>query len=138
MPATLNSRTTFTELRSATRIGVRTPVVVYYFDAQAQLARCRAWTDDLSSVGARITSEQPLLGEQFFIRVMLPDLKDQVISCQIVREIPAPGKPVSNGFDIRRSYYGIQFTGLAAEHLVKQIELLDQASLGQKSNSKDR
>jgi PilZ domain len=137
MPATLDPKATSAELRSATRIGVRTPVVVYYFDAQAQLVRCRAWTDDLSSGGARITSEQPLLGEQFFVRVMLPDLKDQVISCQVVREIPNPGN-IGNRFDIRRSYYGIQFLGLATQQVVKQTELLDQASLGHKSNSKDR
>lgn len=131
MPATLNlPGTTVDELRSATRIGVRTPIVVYNYDAEGKLVRSRAWTDDLSLTGARITSEQPLQGDKYFVRLMLPELKDQIIACEIVREIPIARETIGNMFDIRRSYYGIRFIGLATEEVVRQIEQLDNVALG--------
>lgn len=120
--------TSLDDLRSATRIGVRTPVVVYTGDANGQLVRCRAWTDDLSSTGAKITSEKALIGDEIYIRVMLPDLKDQVIACEIVREIRSSNNSISL-FDIRRSFYGIRFIGLASDAVLEQVEMLDNAAL---------
>lgn len=125
MPAT-----TVEELRSATRIGVRTPVVVYNYDANGHLTRTRAWTDDLSNTGARITSEHPLIGEEFYIRIMLPDLKNQVILCEVMREIQVTADMIGNMFDIRRAYYGIRFVGLASDQILNQIELVDSAAMG--------
>jgi PilZ domain len=117
------------ELRSANRVGVRTPVVVYYLDPRGQMVRCRAWTDDLSSTGARITTEHPLSASQFYMRVMLPNLKDQVIQCALAREIRAK-RDFGNMFDIRRSYYGVQFVGLADVEALSQVEAIDNHALG--------
>lgn len=119
------------ELRAATRIGVRTPVIVYCQDTNGQLVRSRAWTDDLSSIGARITTERPLAGKRFFIRVMLPDFKDRIFSCEIVREIDTSRESYGGKIDVRRGYYGIRFLDLAEEEDVAAIARLDQAILQQ-------
>jgi hypothetical protein len=103
------------ELRTATRIGVRTPVVVYYEDGDV-LVRMRAWTDDLSTSGARLTTEQELPSQSLYARIMLPELKDKLIECEVVREVSAKG----NLYDIRRCCYGIRFNRLADEWVQAQ------------------
>jgi c-di-GMP-binding flagellar brake protein YcgR len=118
------------ELRSATRIGVRTPVVIYYLNASDNLARTRAWTDDISGTGAKVTLEQPLPVSAFYIRVMLPDLKNRLISCEIVREIRQKSYATHSFHDIRRSYYGLRFVGMAPQDIVEAVEELDNLALG--------
>lgn len=122
------------ELRSATRIGVRTPVVIYYQNALGKFVRCRAWTDDLSVTGARITAEHPLDGSKLLVRIMLPDLKDQVIIAEIVREIDSSSIPNNLLMDIRRSFYGIRFLGVAEDHVRDLIQELDSRALAKQSN----
>lgn len=117
------------ELRTAVRIGVRTPVIVYSYDVNSKFIRTRAWTDDLSVTGAKITSERQLVGGEIWLRIMLPDLKHQVLSAEVVREIAERSKQL---VDIRRSFYGLRFTGLADEATLRLIDSLDEQSAGQK------
>ncbi len=118
------------DLRSAIRIGVRTPVVIYYQNAAGKFSRCRAWTDNLSATGAKITSEQPLHGTKLLIRIMLPDLKDQVIIAEVVREITQTSELCcTKSLDIRHSFYGIRFTGVADDQVRELIGELDSRAL---------
>lgn len=113
------------ELRSASRIGVRTPVVVYSLSATGKLVRSRAWTDDLSTTGARITSETHLIGTQIWLRIMLPQLKDQLIEADVIREIAATDTFSRQLADIRRSFYGVRFVGLADDRTIESAQALD-------------
>lgn len=126
MSATMNQ-----EMRSSVRVGVRTPVVVYSRNKNGNWIRSRAWTDDLSIVGARITSEVQLDDSEVWLRIMLPDLKDQVIQSEVVREVPPPSDSLKI-VDIRRSYYGIRFVGLADELTSEHIEQLDELAFAPK------
>ena len=119
------------EMRSSVRVGVRTPVVVYSRNKNGNWIRSRAWTDDLSIVGARITSEVHLDDSEVWLRIMLPDLKDQVIQSEIVREVPPPSDSLKI-IDIRRSYYGIRFIGLADDAITEHIEQLDEQAFARK------
>ncbi len=126
MSATMNR-----EMRSSVRVGVRTPVVVYSRSKNGTWIRSRAWTDDLSVVGARITSEVQLDDSEVWLRIMLPDLKDQVIRSEIVREVPPPSDSLKIA-DIRRSYYGIRFLGLADDAIADRVEQLDELAFAKK------
>ncbi|MBX3421564.1 MAG: PilZ domain-containing protein [Pirellulaceae bacterium] len=125
------STSTSEELRCSTRIGVRTPVVLYEKLKTGGLRRSRAWTDDLSMVGARIVTEKPLESKELFLRIMLPDLKDQLIQCQVVREHQQVVHSLRNSrLDLERSCYGVQFLGLADQSVLDTIEAADNLALG--------
>ena len=126
--------TAIQDLRTATRIGVRTPVVVYCLNESGKHVRCRAWTDDLSATGARITTEQSLSGKKLLARIMLPDLKDQIIIAEVVREIEKPSDHSAALLDIRRSYYGIRFLGVADAQIQTLIDELDSQALVKQAN----
>ena len=119
------SVTAVADLRTATRIGVRTPVLVYAQNASGVWEKIRAWTDDLSTTGARITSEREQTSTDIWVRIMLPALKDQVISAQIVREIDGLHQGCGSIRNIRHCQYGIQFTGLADESVIAQIQAIE-------------
>lgn len=119
------------EMRSSVRVGVRTPVVVYSRNKNGNWVRSRAWTDDLSNQGARITSEVQIDDSEVWLRIMLPDLKDQIIQSEIVREVPPPSDSLKIA-DIRRSYYGIRFLRLADDVIADRIEQLDELASAQR------
>ncbi len=126
MSATMNR-----EMLTSVRVGVRTPVIVYSRSKHGTWIRSRAWTDDLSAIGARITSEVQLDESEVWLRIMLPDLKDQVIRSEIVREVPPPSDS-SRIADIRRSHYGIRFLGLADDAIADRVEQLDELAFAKK------
>ncbi len=107
-------------LRSFERVAVRTSAIAYDLVPQTNRVRSvRAWTDDLSPSGAKLVTEKPLSGEPFWLKVMLPELANQVFVCRIARKGRSLVKTLANLEDVERHTYGIEFTGVASpEELV--------------------
>lgn len=122
------------ELRFASRIGVRTPVVIYEIRLDGTVARARSWTDDLSTSGVKLITENRLRDNPLYIRIMLPELKDRVIACEKIREDDGILHPMgSSRVDVRRWSYGLRFVGVADSTTQAAIELADEAALSRKT-----
>jgi len=122
------------EVRCSNRIGVRTPVVVYQCNPDGSMARARAWTDDLSTGGVKLVTENRLKESPVYIRIMLPDLKDRVIACETVREDDAILKRVENSLaDRRRWSYGLRFVDVADAKVLAVITETDDLALCRKA-----
>ncbi len=125
---------TLQEVRCSSRVGVRTPVVIYQFLTKGNIARSRAWTDDLSTGGVKLITEKNLNCEWLYLRIMLPDLKDRVILCEVVREDKSVRNEFKNSLiDVRRSCYGLRFAGIADGVDLEAIERADQQALSRQS-----
>jgi hypothetical protein len=115
---------TIPELRSAERIGVRTPVVVYEIKDDGSIQRSRAWTDDLSANGARLISETAFGSGVIYVRIMLPDFKDQILKCELVR-VAEPSERAMNGSSFRNASlpcYGVRFVEFTDRSLEAALE----------------
>lgn len=124
---------TLQDARCAPRIGVRTPVIIYEIDNHGEVNRFRAWTDDLSTIGAKLITENSLESWQIYVRIMLPELKDQLIHCEVVREEPAVIQSFRNSLrEIRRSAYGVRFVDAASQDICQVIQAADQLALSSK------
>jgi|688.fasta_scaffold00508_33 hypothetical protein len=124
---------TLQDARCAPRIGVRTPVVIYDIDDQGDVNRFRGWTDDLSTVGAKLITENALKGWQIYVRIMLPELKDQLILCEVIREEAA----IIHSFryslrEIRRSCYGVRFVDSATPEICEAVRAADELAFSSK------
>ena len=119
---------TLEEFRCSPRIGVRTPVVIYEFDQAGQVRRYRGWTDDLSMGGAKLITESRLASKQIYVRIMLPDMKDQLLNCEVVREDQSLSR--DRMVDMRRCYYGVKFLGLADDQAFTAIGSADAQAMG--------
>lgn len=122
------------DFRCSSRIGVRTPVVIYQVNTDGTVVRARAWTDDLSVSGVKLVTENRLMGGSLYIRIMLPELKDKIIACDVVREDQAILKRMKNSLaDVSRWCYGVQFLGMADPKTAASIEEADDIALGRKA-----
>ena len=122
------------DFRCSSRVGVRTPVVIYQVNADRSVVRARAWTDDLSVGGVKLVTENRMTGGLLYIRIMLPELKDKIIACEVVREDHAILKRLKNSLaDVSRWCYGVQFIGTADEATVDAIDQADNVALGRKA-----
>jgi len=124
------------DFRCSNRIGVRTPVIIYDVKPDESVHRARAWTDDLSASGVKLITENRLSGSQLYIRIMLPELKDRIITCEVVRENHSVLKRLKNSLaDVTRWCYGVQFVGLADTNILASIDQADNMALGRKTAS---
>lgn len=121
---------TLQEFRCSSRIGVRTPVVIYQFHIDGSIIRSRAWTDDLSTGGVKLITEKSLGCDWLYLRIMLPELKDRVILCEVVREDQATRHLLQNSLgDVSRSCYGLRFAGIAEGFDLEAIGRADEEAL---------
>jgi hypothetical protein len=126
---------TVSDLRNSERIGVRTPVLIYEVSENGTFTRYRGWTDNLSATGAKLVIEKPLSGSLLFLRIMLPDFKDQILKSELIRD--ASGDALQQTpCDRNRFCYGVRFIEFADHSFKSAIELADEqgSQVGHDSN----
>ena len=72
------------------------------------------------------------MGGSLYIRIMLPELKDKIIACDVVREDQPILKRMKEQLQAVRWCYGVQFLGMA-DPKPASIEEADDIALGRKA-----
>lgn len=116
---------TLSDLRSSERIGVRTPVLIYEVSENGELTRYRGWTDNLSATGAKLVTDRALTGSLLFLRIMLPDFKDQILKSELIRD--ASGDALhQTPCEKNRFCFGVRFLEFVDHTFRSAIELADE------------
>lgn len=74
----------------------------------------KAWSDDLSPSGARLLTTEPINASEYYLRVILPGLKDKFFVGQTVRTSTSV-QPLLNADDQVLFTYGVRFIGICPE-----------------------
>jgi hypothetical protein len=97
-------------LRNFPRTTIRTLVTVLCEDPQGNQRPVviKAWTEDISASGMQFACDEELPPGKIYVRILLPDLEDRMIECDVVR---AGGRASTGIFRNNgpRYVYGVRF-----------------------------
>ncbi len=88
----------------------------------------RVWTRDVSVSGARLSSNEEIPPRKFYLKLLLPQLKDQLLECEIMNR-DEKARVGINGKERREFLYGIRFlSALPSTELPAQLQPLLETS----------
>ncbi|MCA9089913.1 MAG: PilZ domain-containing protein [Planctomycetaceae bacterium] len=124
--------------RDSNRKEFRTAGTAYLLadDARDTGHSIRVWTRDVSVSGAKLSSNEEILPRKFYLKLLLPQLKDQLLECEIMNR-DEKARVGINGKERREFLYGIRFLNvLSATELPTQLQpLLEPSSTSTPSGS---
>ncbi|MCA8994176.1 MAG: PilZ domain-containing protein [Planctomycetaceae bacterium] len=113
-----SSKETTTEMsvenrRQFERLDYRTVGTAYSPESgpEAPEVLTRVWTRDVSLSGAKLSSNIDLSGRRLYLKLLLPQFKDTIIECNVVRRYKHVRESLA-GKERVEFLYGVQFLSL--------------------------